>query len=587
MDKEIKEFLRELENRLIKTCEVIVSEEIRKFIDERYKDKEVPQILKWEQISFDFVETNEKTEWGIYFGPIIKWVDKEGKIWEYPSIQLITCEVLSYWEKRVEESTNLVFKQRYCNLIWEFSEKIKGEKPHYTIAQIFIDSILEIVKKDLYTYEIYLLKNKLKRALSLALTINDEERIKKLKEEIIKYEQKIAKDELPGTWGYSYELLIKNENIELTEEEEKMIIENLEERMERLLRKKDHFSAEHAVKSLVDYYKNKDFTKAKSIIFKYGKTVENEAERVNPLIGSNWLEKLHLLYHQFGLKEEAQGILIKIRNISKNIPSELKKIEVSTEISKEEVENFINNLIEGDLKTVLQKIATCYIPKKDEVIKQLQKLRDISPLSFLFHHRTVDKEGRIVATIGPLEEDMEGNIVLQISQNISFLSFFLRETIDRFIRKFNVTVENIISYLYTSPIFEEERKKFFTIGLNAYLKNQYEIVLHILVPHIEATVRRLAELIGIPVIKYRNDLSRYDYKTLDELLREENIKKVLGENLTFYLRIVYTDQRGFNLRNRIAHGLILPEDCNSLYSDIVFHTLLCLGLVRENENNET
>ena len=130
---------------------------------------------------FDFTENypDDKSVWGTYFGPMFVLPNKEGKMVEYPSIQKITPEILSYWEKRAKESKNPVFKQRYSNLVWDFSEKVTSKKPHYSIAQIFIDSVIEIAEKDLHKYNTDVIE-KLERALSLGLSVNDKERINKL-----------------------------------------------------------------------------------------------------------------------------------------------------------------------------------------------------------------------------------------------------------------------------------------------------------------------------------------------------------------------------------------------------------------------
>lgn len=68
-----------------------------------------------------------------------------------------------------------------------------------------------------------------------------------------------------------------------------------------------------------------------------------------------------------------------------------------------------------------------------------------------------------------MQEDIDGHIVHQISQNMQFESYFLRETISRLIEKFNLSAKVIIDYLYESPIFDERRKEFFEIGIDAYL----------------------------------------------------------------------------------------------------------------------
>lgn len=168
---------------------------------------------------------------------------------------------------------------------------------------------------------------------------------------------------------------------------------------------------------------------------------------------------------------------------------------------------------------------------------------------------------------------------------MQLVSFLLRETISKFIDKFNINAEVLVNYLYEFPIFDERRKKFLEIGIEAYLKGQFVIAIHILIPQIEALIRNLAEMIGLPVLKLSR-LRGFDYRTLGELLWDENIVKVLGEDLNLYLRVLFTDTRGWNLRNNVCHGISHIETFSQSDADRVFHTLLCLALVREEGNTK-
>ena len=104
----------------------------------------------------------------------------------------------------------------------------------------------------------------------------------------------------------------------------------------------------------------------------------------------------------------------------------------------------------------------------------------------------------------------------------------------------NLSAKVIIDYLYESPIFDERRKEFFEIGIDAYLNNQFMIFLHILIPQIEAIIRNLVEMIGLPVLK-PSRAGGFNYRTLDDLLRDKHITKVFREDLSLYLRILFTD----------------------------------------------
>jgi len=579
--EEIREFLNQLESISGQVSEHEISERIKNFSKERF-EQNPPNILLWEQMVFDFTENypDDKSVWGTYFGPMFVLPNKEGKMVEYPSIQKITPEILSYWEKRAKESKNPVFKQRYSNLVWDFSEKVTSKKPHYSIAQIFIDSVIEIAEKDLHKYNTDVIE-KLERALSLGLSVNDKERINKLIDTIISYERKIAEDDKPGLWGFSYEHLVKNKKVPLAEDKKSNIINDLERRFARLLDSNNHWAAQRAALLLVDYYsKLGSKEKVKEILLKLGEVFQKQAEKASPLVASAWLEQLYHLYLQYGLKNEADTISSKIKELGKQSRSEFKEIKTSIEIPKEKLQKYIKWLIDGDLNTVLIKVAVNYIPKKDEVIKQIQDLSKKAPFSFLFSRKIVDADGRPIATVGSLEEDMNGHIVSQISQNMQISSFFLRETLNALIQKFNLTPIKIVNQLCESPIFENSRKEFLIKGIQAFLKRDFLVSLHILLPQIEAIIRNLAEKIGVPILK-PSPYGGFFYKTLNDLLRDPKIAEVLGKDLCLYFRVLLMDPRGWNLRNDVCHGISHIETFNQNTADRVLHALLCLALVKE------
>ena len=565
---EINKFLKYLESISEAVSEHNISERIRNFTKEKF-GQDIPDILIWEQMAFDFIEKypNEKSGWGTYFGPSFVLPNEEGKMVEYPSIQRITSKIISYWEKRAKESTHPIFKARYSNLVWDFSEKITGKKPHYSNAQLYIDSIIEIAERDLHKYSLDAIE-KLERALSLALSINDKERINRLIEAIISYERKIGEDDKPGLWGFSYEFLIKNKKVPISDDKKRAIIIDLEKRFDRLLKGNNHWAAQRAALLLVDYHSKI----RKKILLRYGKLIQRQAEKASPLVAGAWLEELYHLYLQYGMKDEADKISNKIRESGRKAKDELKEIKIPIKIPKNELEKYINWLTDGDLKTVLQKIAVNYIPKK-------------APISFLSTHKIMDAEGRPVATVGSQEEDIDGHIVLQISQNMQISSIFLRETLNTLIDKFKLTTEKIIDYLYESPIFDERRKELLIEGIEAYLKGNYVVSLHILIPQIEAIIRNLSEKVGIPILK-PSRTGGFFYRTLDELLREKGIIKVLSEDMCLYFRVLLTDPRGWNLRNEVCHGISGPERFNQISADRIFHALLCLALVKEKRDEK-
>jgi len=590
-NKEFENLLKSYESLTKETSEAEVSDVLSKFARENYSDKDlpIPECLKFEMIAFSLVENykNKESGWGTYYGPLARINVKEKGYIEIPSLKDITPEAIKYWGKRVEESKNPIFKARYADLIWDFSEKITGAKPSYEIAITIIRSIIEIARKDLHKYKLSTIE-KLERALSLVLSLNNDNLISEVKNSIIEYEEKIAEDDKPGLWGFSFDLLLNNKKIRITDEEKNKIIQDLEDRLERLSKSPDHnfWAAENAALPLAEYYnlinKKED---AKRVLLTYGKIVQ-AAVSIQPsaLVSIARLEKLYHIYRQYGLEEKAGEISIEMRKLGTKADSELIKREVSVSIPTKEIEEFINALIDGDRETALKRFTVYYIPKKGEAVNQLNVLSKEAPIQFLFTRKVQDNSGRIVATVGPLKEDVEGHVISQIAQNMSLSSIFLRDTIKALICKFDLEAETIVDYLYESPIFEEDRKDLIKKGIEEYLNRNYIVALHILIPQIEALIRNLEEKTGGVVLKSARS-GGFNYRTLDDMLWDENIRGVLGEDATLYFRVLLADPRGWNLRNNICHGISAPETLNATTSDRVFHSLLCLSLIRERGEN--
>lgn len=103
---------------------------------------------------------------------------------------------------------------------------------------------------------------------------------------------------------------------------------------------------------------------------------------------------------------------------------------------------------------------------------------------------------------------------------------------------------------------------------------------HLFVPVIEDSFRNVLRLCNGVIWKKSKDGSGFDYKNLDEILRDENLMSIFSEKLMRYFRVVLTDRKGLNIRNNVAHGLIPQERLTFLISDRLIHILLCLAAVR-------
>jgi len=135
-------------------------------------------------------------------------------------------------------------------------------------------------------------------------------------------------------------------------------------------------------------------------------------------------------------------------------------------------------------------------------------------------------------------------------------------------------------YLMQSPIFDAARAELIERGLQAYLDQDPIAAASILIPQVEHVIRNLARLNRSPTYKSRRHRNGgWMLRNIDDLLRDERVIRALGDEGVHYLQVLFTDQRGWNLRHDACHATLPADAYTMAMCDRIFHALLLLGLV--------
>lgn len=118
-----------------------------------------------------------------------------------------------------------------------------------------------------------------------------------------------------------------------------------------------------------------------------------------------------------------------------------------------------------------------------------------------------------------------------------------------------VTARDLIAVANGSPAVPPEREPLFAKGLAAGFDCDFVTALHLLVPQIEHLVRWHLKQHGVTTTLLDADGIDNEFG-LGALLEKPEASEILGEDLAFELRALFTDPLGPNLRNDIAHGLM-------------------------------
>lgn len=556
------------------------------------KPKE-PELISFELLSelmafeFDEKKENEISEWGTHFAPMIVITYTNGSKFESPSITKVSKQTIDYWVRRSEEESNPVVKARYLGLVYDFKEKFEGFKPPIDLVLKYIDSLIQVAEDRAHS-DPYQTFERIRWAMFLSILYNQNQFISRIKNAVIAYERE-QPDNSPGYWGHSFEILIDNKKVNLSLEDENNIIDNLELRLKRLTGQTTAeikpWVAEEAAKYLAGYYKKKDkINDVRRVLQLVERAYNLIIENAPSMQASGWLQELHSLYLYYGQQDLSNNILIRLRTLGPKVNESMLAVTVKQNFRKEKIDEYLSKIFIGSLEEILIRIANVHLPRKNIAKEELLKVSKENHIRFLVRTAVQDEKGRVVASIGPLEVDLEGQLVRHIADNMSMNTPLLNLCLKELKNRFELNEETLFEFINGAQVIETSHKNIVVQGLKAYLNGEYLVAIHLLIPQFEEALRNMYEYLGGAVLKPYKE-GKFELKLVEEVLREPSFIEVLTEDLSTYLRILLTDPRGWNMRNSVCHGLYPMGAFNFQSADRLIHAFFCLGLFQRSQDN--
>jgi hypothetical protein len=152
-------------------------------------------------------------------------------------------------------------------------------------------------------------------------------------------------------------------------------------------------------------------------------------------------------------------------------------------------------------------------------------------------------------------------------------------------KEHDMTKEDVIEALMNSPLLGEGNAPIVSVGIERFFARDYVSALHILVPQFESCLRRMFAQAGFPTTTIKSGETQHE-ESFTRFLGRPDVKAALGPDIHKYIEFVMVNQKGLNLRNEVAHGLIKPSDCSENNVQIVIHLFLMLTLYRINPGEE-
>ena len=544
----------------------------------------------YESIAFMLMPTPVDNPWeSHYYGPMCTMRGVKGEPIYKPAQTEITTEAIQYWYERSNETNNPLMKMHYLGLVWDFQQSVTGQKNTGELYNAYVESILTVCNEDYCSHPTETV-TALERLFELAST--NTHYLPLTKQAYRDFEKRHAADDAPRLWGSLFTIMLHHKK-NFSDDERKTFVEEHEQRLLRLSTQEiegkiNPWFAKDEAELLAEYYKGQQSIEDIKRVFNIVEAAFGRAKGdMSKFQYAANVEQIVTLYRHYGLEDEATRLTAVIQRLFAESKDEMESFQTPFEIPQEAYEQA--DLMFGDKASSdderWNNFAFYFIPRKKEEEESLIERGKKFFFMNMTGNQLLDPKGRPLSKIGTLEQDFDGNLALHTAHKMNFQQYSLAIAINRLLSSGALTTEKVMQRIKLSPIFEEDRYAIIAVALNYFINGEYVLFSHLIVPQIETAIRNLVDMSGEPVIKLQrggeNDKRKgYQYKTLDELLRQPSIEYVFSEDGAYYLRLVLTDQRALNIRNNLCHGILSPEYFDTRSAGRLLHVLIMLSLIR-------
>lgn len=197
---------------------------------------------------------------------------------------------------------------------------------------------------------------------------------------------------------------------------------------------------------------------------------------------------------------------------------------------------------------------------REEVIRSIEA----HPFTFRVASRTLNDLGKVVGRRGTVDDDEEIVIEYEMYQSAARSQDILAVGIidparQQILLEHRVRVRDFFPLVFDNPFIPPGREEIYARGLHAGLMGDHLIASHLLIPQIENSLRYVLQQNGVITDRLSHDLIQDEY-TLDKIIYYDELKETFGDDIVFDLKGLLVKRSGSNIRNLLAHGLMIQDD---------------------------
>jgi len=287
---------------------------------------------------------------------------------------------------------------------------------------------------------------------------------------------------------------------------------------------------------------------------------EWKAEHYGNMVAAAFYEQAIETYRAGNVpKQDLERACRRLEELLRLAEAEMKCVEVPFEIPQqaiEEAKEHVRRVVQEHGIQALIVTALSWMRPMPEL--QVAAREILAESGFL---RLITKsaigDGQVISRQQTPEENERAEVVGQCLRNLSIGALEANWALCQLREEQGLDLDVFDQLAAECDVFAEWRRPVLRAAFSRFLEGDFLSFMHIIVPQMEGILRDVLSAAGCAVTKPRSRNGAFvtDMLNIDELLAEPATTHILDERIVFAWRSVLTDQEGYNLRHRMAHGI--------------------------------
>jgi hypothetical protein len=516
-----------------------------------------------------------ENRWNSYFAPRRKASDQET---EYPCLADLTVTDVEEWIHLASALTRPMVRARFADAAWELGRRLGSQRRDlYRFGQLAGEMYLKAASIDATPANFMMMFEAVTRAVSLGFELRVPALVESGFDRMVSYADSVDLKHI-GLWTAPFDRLLKLKG--LSEAKRQRILDQYEARFRATVDSRDLFRVMMTGPRLAKYFHDHQaYEKALAITLFYGSAVLEISASLDPSLAVSHMGDVLEAYRQMGLRSEAEQVRLALEAKGKDVIASMKWRRVEIKLDGDEIERSIGRALDVSSPLVaLYQLARYCSPSAGAIKKSIESGIFVTPQ--LVPTAIIGDNGLAVKHVGTYDQDKESQVIMAMAREMNLSSGVLIGGLEEWKKKFDLGGIPDTPNILDSMLIPADRVPLYQEGLRAFEAGDYVKCIHVLIPQIENSLRELLKMLDVPTTKTDED-GGYELKNMNDVLHDLTAKEALDEELWYFLKSLYTDKSGMNLRNLVAHGIAPAGAFHRGTAALVVQSVVFLAVVRD------